>query len=160
MRVRVSSTLSDQAFGLRLARELRRHGMTVSTAVDLRPDGEDPSLRLRENLDSADCFVCILSQTSLLESGAALELGFAISRAKEVKLRIVGVTWTDEILPASLDHIQVLDARTLSIEEIAVAIGQATNGHAPPGQPPDIRSIGAPDRLGHGDNLPAAASTE
>jgi hypothetical protein len=126
----ISYAHDDQDFARKLSDELNRKNFSVWLDREAIEPGENWQNDLQQALDSSEWFVFLLSSTSLSKPNVALELGYAISRAKESNAKLVPVLLDDARLSGTLQRLQVLDARHLEpevlaerIEDVATATG-------------------------------------
>src|SRR5437867_2942030 len=97
----ISYARSDRDLAAKLRDELVRKNISVWVdSNDLMP-GEMWEDKLQEALDSAGLFVFLMSSSSLSAPNLALELGYAIGRARETHAKLVPVLVSDAKLPSS-----------------------------------------------------------
>jgi hypothetical protein len=127
----ISYARADQDFARKLSAELSRKNFSAWLDRNAIEPGENWENALQQALDDSEWFVFLLSATSLSSPNVALELGYALSRAKESNAKLVPVLLDDARLPGALQRFQVLDARHLEPEAVAERIEDvaAARGH-------------------------------
>lgn len=86
--------------------------------------GEEWQSQIEEAIASADVFILMVSPGFAASDFAMYETGQAVGISQQTGARIIPVIIKDGPLPSVLNRYQVLDARNMSPEEIAVKIEQ------------------------------------
>lgn len=136
-RVFISHTQDDREFARELSEALRAKGLSASGAWDL-PTGVPIEEQLQERMGSADLYVTLLSDRTLLSPWVLFELGAAVGGRKT--LFLVFLSERAEIdAPASLKRRGVtIDAKSLRPTEVAERI-LGVAGDVPEGLPRPTR---------------------
>lgn len=122
----ISYSQTDREFARKLYRELQRFKVRgFMDTVDVAA-GADFSRQLKEAVGSADALLVILSEAATKSSWVMAEIGLAQALDKNVlPVLAPGQPYDTSVPPQLLDRV-VVDANSLSLEEVAAKIVAAT----------------------------------
>jgi TIR domain len=117
-RVFISYSHRDSAHVARIFRALSELDVAAWTDQQIRA-GDSWMSEIESALNEAKVIVLCVSPSFLASDWAQLEIGVALSRARESDIRVIPLILTDTVLPDALKRFQYLDARKLSPEQVA-----------------------------------------
>lgn len=122
----ISYSHQDRAAVDKLASCLESMGISVWRDQAIRL-GANWMQEIEQALNDTKVFVFCLSPNFLASDWAQYEIGVALSRSREVGVRVVPVLLHDVLVPSMLDRFCYIDARQLGAKQIASLIRNAVS---------------------------------
>jgi hypothetical protein len=117
----ISYAHQDHKAATEIARALANLNVSVWSDQAIRA-GEEWMPAIERALDEAKVMVLCVSPSFLASDWAQLEIGVALSRSRSAGVRVIPVILSESVVPESLRRFQFIDARQLSVAQVATAI--------------------------------------
>jgi hypothetical protein len=123
-KVFVSYSHKDKKTADKLLKILSDNNISLWTDQSIRA-GDHWASEIEKALDEASMYVLLITPDFLASDWAQYELGHAMARSRTTGAPIVPIILRDGPMPAFLERFLYLDARKMSLEEIADNVKQA-----------------------------------
>lgn len=123
-RVFISYSHKDSELVASISRALSELDIASWSDQQIRA-GDSWMSEIESALNEAKVVVLCVTPEFLASDWAQVEIGVALSRARESDIRVIPLILADTVLPDALKRFQYLDARKLSPEQVADEIKKA-----------------------------------